>query len=175
MDAPHEYTIFIGTVKERIRNAQYEALKSANKELVGLYWDIGKMISEKQKELGWGKSVVENIGKDLKNEFPHSKGFSPYSLWSMVRLYNEYKEDEKLAPLVPEISWSHNITILKKCQSPEQRKFYLLAAKKFGWSKRILEHQITNKTYEKYLLNQTNYDQESPEKFKHQKHQVFGM
>ena len=169
MDTLQEYRNFIGTIKETIRDAQYEALKSVNKELVGLYWDIGKMISKKQKELGWGKSVVETISKDLKMEFPHSKGFSSYSLWSMVRLYNEYQGDKELAPLVPEISWSHNITILKKCQSSEQRRFYLISSKKFGWSKRVLEHQIDNKTYQKYLLNQTNYDNESHATFKHQK------
>ena len=58
MDAPQEYKDFIGSVKERIRNAQYAALKAVNKELVGLYWDIGKMIYEKQKELGWGNSIL---------------------------------------------------------------------------------------------------------------------
>lgn len=90
----------------------------------------------------------------------------------MVRLYNEYHGDEKLVPLVPEIGWSHNITILKKCQNRQQRSFYLIATKKYGWSKRVLEHQIENKTYEKYLLNQTNYDREKPGKFAHQKHQA---
>ncbi len=170
MNAPKEYANFIGSVKERIRNAQYAALKAVNTELVGLYWDIGKMISEKQKELGWGMSVVEKIAHDLKNEFPDSQGFSSYSLWSMVRLYNEYQGDIFLAPLVPEIGWSHNVIILKKCKNRDERVFYLKKTKKFGWSKRVLEHQIQNKTYEKYLLNQTNYDQESPEKFEHQKH-----
>lgn len=73
MSATKEYFDFIGSVKDRIRSAQYEALKAVNKELVGLYWDIGRMISEKQVELGWGKSVVETISYDLSSESPKSK------------------------------------------------------------------------------------------------------
>lgn len=65
MDAPKDYLDFIGSVKDRIRNAQYAALKAVNNELVELYWDIGLMISEKQKELGWGKAVINNIATDL--------------------------------------------------------------------------------------------------------------
>jgi predicted nuclease of restriction endonuclease-like (RecB) superfamily len=169
MSATKEYFDFIGTVKERIRSAQYEALKTVNKELVGLYWDIGRMISEKQEELGWGKAVVENISKDLQTEFPGSKGYSAYNLWLMVRLYNEYQGDSILEPLVPELGWSHHILVMKKCAARQERRFYFSATKKFGWSKRVLEHQIDNKTYEKYLLNQTNYDDLPAEKFSNQK------
>jgi predicted nuclease of restriction endonuclease-like (RecB) superfamily len=169
MDAPKDYTNFIGTIKERIRSAQYEALKAVNKELVGLYWDIGKMISEKQKELGWGKSVVENISKDLTQEFSKG-GFSVSNLWYMAQFYQEYQGNTNLEPLVREIGWTHNLIIFKKCKEINSRVFYITHTNKFGWSKRVLEHQIENKTYEKYLLNQTNYDNESPEKFNHQKH-----
>ncbi len=169
MDARKDYIDFIGTVKDRIRNAQYAALQSVNKELVGLYWDIGKMISEKQNELGWGKSVVENISGDLKKEFPLVNGFSSTNLWYMVRFYAEYKDDIILQPLVEEIAWAHNLLILIKCRNKAERQFYIQSVKNFGWSKRILDHQIDNKTYEKYLLNQTNYDQLSPEKFQSQR------
>jgi predicted nuclease of restriction endonuclease-like (RecB) superfamily len=87
----------------------------------------------------------------------------------MVRLYTEYQGDEKLAPLVPEIGWSHNMIILKKCKNKNERHFYMISAKKFGWSKRVLEHQIDNKTYEKYLLSQTNYDDLPADQFENQK------
>jgi predicted nuclease of restriction endonuclease-like (RecB) superfamily len=170
MDAPKEYTNFIGTIKERIRSAQYEALKAVNKELVGLYWDIGKMISKKQKELGWGKSVVEKLSKDLKCEFLGQKGFSATNLWLMVQFYNEYQGDINLQPVAGEISFSHHVIIFTKCKEWQKRHFYIVTTKKLGWSKRVLDNQIESKTYERYLLNQTNYDQESPEKFIHQKH-----
>jgi predicted nuclease of restriction endonuclease-like (RecB) superfamily len=168
MDAPKEYTNFIGSVKDRIRNAQYAALKAVNKELVGLYWDIGRMISEKQTELGWGKSVVKNISNDLQKEFP-GKGYSVSNLWYMTQLYSEYQGNEILEPLVREIGWSHNLIIMKKCKDSSSRLFYLNHTKEFGWSKRVLEHQIENKTYEKYLLGQTNYDYQSPDRFEHQR------
>ena len=151
MDALKEYTNFIGTIKERIRSARYEALKAVNKELVGLYWDIGKMISEKQKELGWGKSVVDNIAIDLQNGFPGRRGFSVTNIRLMVQLFIEYQDDIKLQSLIGEIGWTHNIRIFTKCKTPEQRKFYIVSTRKFGWSTRVLEHQIENKTYEKYL------------------------
>lgn len=165
MDSPEDYKTFIGTVKDRIRAAQYEAFKAVNKELVGLYWDIGMMIYEKQQELGWGKSVVEEIAIDLQSEFPNQKGFSTSNLWLMVQFYNEYQHDTILQPLAGELSFTHNVMIFTRCKKKEERQFYMHAAKKFGWSKRVLDHQIDNKTYEKYLLNQTNFDELSPEKF----------
>lgn len=169
MDEPKNYLDFIGSVKERIRDAQYAALKAVNKELVGLYWDIGKMISEKQKELGWGKAVINNIASDLQREFPQVHGFSARNLRSMVFFYSEYKDDAIWQPLAAKISFTHNMIILSMCQSKSERHFYMIAVDRFGWSKRVLKHQIENKTYEKYLLNQTNYDQESPKKYDHQR------
>jgi len=139
MDAPKDYVDFIGSVKDRIRNAQYAALKAVNKELIGLYWDIGKMISEKRSELGWGKSVVERIAMDLQKEFPGQIGFSARNLWLMVDYYIEYKDDIILQPLAAEISFTHNIMILTKCQNRHERQFYILATKKYGWTKRIFD------------------------------------
>ena len=158
MDAPKDYKDFIVSVKERIRNAQYEALKAVNKELVGLYWDIGKMIYDKQKELGWGKTVVDNISDDLKKEFPASRGFSVSNLWYMVQFYTEYKDDVILQPLVGEIGWVHNLIIFSKCHSQGEREFYLRSSKKFGWSKRVLEREIENETYNKFQLGQANFN-----------------
>ena len=164
MDAPSEYNEFIVTIKDRIRNAQYEALKAVNKELVGLYWDIGKMIFKKQKELGWGKSVVENIAKDLRNEFPHQRGFSARNIWLMVNFYVEYKDDTILQSLTAEISFTSNVLIFTKCKERDKRQFYLVATKKYGWTTRVLEHQVENKTYDKYKLGQANFKDLPPEK-----------
>lgn len=77
-------------------------------------------------------------------------------------------QNKKLQPLVAEISWTKNILILTKCKDPLEREFYMLHVRKFGWTKDVLIHQIENKTYEKYLMNQTNFDQTLPEKYKHQ-------
>ena len=158
---------FIINVIGKVRQAQYEALKAVNVHLINLYWEIGRSISEKQSE-SWGKSIVANLSKELQKEFPGISGFSVGNLWLMAQFYAEYYLVENLVPLVREISWSKHIVILKKCKDNNQRQFYTIATKKFGWTKDVLTHQIENKTYEKYLLNQTNFDETIPEKIKNQ-------
>jgi len=153
------YRALLGEVKERIRSAQYEALKTVNKELVGLYWDIGRMIVDRQDVEGWGKAVVEQLAADLRTEFPGVGGFSASNLWRMKAFFEAYTGLEKLAPLVREIGWSHNLAILERCKDPLEREFYLRMTRKFGWSKNVLIHQIDNQSYEKSLLGQTNFDQ----------------
>ncbi|NTV33720.1 MAG: DUF1016 domain-containing protein [Deltaproteobacteria bacterium] len=156
---PVDYYRLLADVKDRIRSAQYEALKAVNKELVGLYWDIGQMIVERQAAEGWGKSVVERLSFDLRQEFPGIGGFSVQNLWYMRQLYQEYHSNERLQPLVGEIAWSHNLAIMSKCKEPLAREFYIRMTRRFGWSKNVLIHQIENQSYEKSLLGQTNFDQ----------------
>ena len=117
-------------------------MRAVNKELIGLYKEIGHMIVEKQELLEWGKSVVENLAKDLQNEFPGTEGFSSRNLWRMRTFYLEYRDNEKLPLLVAEISWSHNIVLIEKCKDLLEREFYVKMTKKYGWSKSILIHQI---------------------------------
>jgi predicted nuclease of restriction endonuclease-like (RecB) superfamily len=162
------YKEFLSEIKEKIHQAQYEALKQVNKSLLTLYWEIGKSIVEKQKQHGWGKSVVETLSKDLQNEFLGVQGYSVQNLWYMRQMYLEYKDNAKLQPLVGEISWSHNLVIISKCKNDFEREFYIQMTKKYGWTKNVLIHQIEGKSYEKYLLNQTNFDKAVPEKYKHQ-------
>src|SRR3989338_6873166 len=166
--AGKEYASFLQEIKKRISDAQYAALKSVNKELISLYWDLGKGIVEKQHKFGWGKGIVENLSKDLQIEFVGIKGFSPQNLWFMRQFYVHYSEKVKLQPLVREISWVKNIIILSKCKDDLEREFYLKMTKKFGWTKDVLIHQIENKSYEKYLLNQTNFDKTVPVKYQNQ-------
>jgi predicted nuclease of restriction endonuclease-like (RecB) superfamily len=153
-----DYNKFLTDVKNRIISAQYEAMKAVNKELIQLYWDIGKMITEKQEILGWGKAVVETLSKDLQSEFPGSLGFSTRNLWNIARFYSEYQNNQFLQPMVAEISWTKHMVIMTKCKDIQERQFYIIATKKFGWTKNLLIHNIELKTYEKYLLGQTNFD-----------------
>lgn len=166
-DTPHEnnldntgdYPGLLAEIKERVRSAQYEALKAVNKELVSLYWDIGRIIVERQETEGWGKSVVQRLSSDLRQEFPDVRGFSAQNLWYMRQFYSEYHNSERLQPLVGEIAWAHNLVIMSKCKDPLEREFYIRMARKFGWSKNVLSHQIDNQTYEKSFQGQTNFDQ----------------
>jgi predicted nuclease of restriction endonuclease-like (RecB) superfamily len=94
--------------------------------------------------------------KDLQNEFPGAMGYSVQNLWYMRQFYLEYKDNEKLQPLVGEISWSKNVVIMSKCKDDLEREFYILMTRKYGWSKSILIHQVESRAYERFLLNQTN-------------------
>ncbi|MBO5349711.1 MAG: DUF1016 family protein [Clostridia bacterium] len=126
---------------------------------------IGKEIYKQQKEKGWGKSIVEVLANEIKKDFPDVQGFSARNLWRMRNLYVEYKDSEILPPLVAEISWSKNIIIIEKCKEPLEREFYIKMTKKYGWIKDVLINHIENKSYEKYLLNQTNFDETLPQKY----------
>jgi predicted nuclease of restriction endonuclease-like (RecB) superfamily len=158
---------FIAEIKQKIRAAQYEAMKSVNIQLLTLYWEIGKSIAEKQQE-GWGKAVVPTLSAELQKEFPGATGFSVTNLWTMAQFYTEYHDVINLQPLVGEISWAKHVVILNKCKDNLERQFYIQATKKFGWTKNVLIHNMEEKTYEKYLLNQTNFEQTLPETIKNQ-------
>ena len=127
----HDYFQFLVEIKDRIRKSQYEIAKTVNSEIIQLYWDIGRNITEKQQTLGWGKSIVETLSDDLQKEFPGMIGFGKSNLWSMAQFYAEYQGNEILQPLVGEISWSKHLVIMAKCKDLQERQFYILATKKF--------------------------------------------
>lgn len=164
----NQFKSFVSDIKKRILKGQYEALKSVNQELISLYWDIGKNIVKKQEEYGWGKSIVQNLSEELQKEFVGMKGFSERNLWSMRNFYIEYQDNLKLQTLSAQIGWSHNVAIFQKCKENLEREFYIKMTIKFGWTYRVLDNHIDNKSYEKYLLNQTNFDKTMVEKYKQQ-------
>ncbi|MDR1973546.1 MAG: DUF1016 N-terminal domain-containing protein [Bacteroidales bacterium] len=149
MNLDKTQTDFIAQIKQKVRQAQYDALRTVNLQLINLYWEIGKSITEKQIE-SWGKAVVPTLSMELQKEFPGIGGFSVTNLWLMAQFYAEYHVVENLQPLVGEISWTKHIVILNKCKDNLQRQFYILATKKFGWTKNVLIHQIENQTYGDY-------------------------
>lgn len=163
-----DYNGFIVDIKNKIRNSQYEAMKAVNQALIGLYWGIGEEIYNQQQEKGWGKSIVELLSEEIQKDFPDVKGFSPSNLWRMRNFYVTYCNAENLAPLVREISWTKNVAIMEKCKEPLEREFYIKMTKKYGWTKDVLINHIENKSYEKYLLNQTNFDETLPQKYVNQ-------
>lgn len=153
-----DYGRLLTEIRERVRSAQYEALRAVNKELVTLYWDIGRIIIERQTGVVWGNAVVERLAGDLRVAFPGIGGFSASNLWRMKAFYEAYASSLKLAPLVREIGWSHNLLILERCADPLEREFYIRMTRKFGWSKNVLIHQIENQAFEKTMLGQTNFE-----------------
>lgn len=130
-----DYKPFLKEITEKIRNSQYEAMRTLNKALIRLYWDIGKEIYEQQQQKGWGKSIVEVLADELKKEFPNVKGFSSRNLWNMRNFYVTYQADEKLQPMVAEISRTKNLVIMEKCKEDLKREFYIRMTKLYDWKK----------------------------------------
>ena len=128
------YEPLVNDLKLLINKKQYHVLKMINAETINLYWEIGEEIYKQQEQNGWGKSIVQVLSKELQKEFPGAKGYSAA------------------------ISWSNNIIIMEKCKDDLQREFYIQMTKRYGWTKRVLTNFIEAQTYEKYLLNQTNFD-----------------
>ena len=156
------YGELLGEIKSRIRTAQYDALRAVNKELIGLYWNIGELIVQRQQGETWGRSVVEKLAADVRADFPGIKGFSTANMWRMKLFYENYSSSQKLAQLVREIGWGHNLAIFEKCKDDLEREFYLRMTKAHGWSRSVLVHQIENQTYQKTLMSQTNFAKTLP-------------
>ena len=106
-----EFLKFVAEIKVQIQQARLNALKVVNQQAIELNWSIGKLIVERQKQHGWGKSIVEKLSKELKKEFPNTQGYSAGNLWRMRHFYLSYQSNKNLAPMVREIGWSHNIII----------------------------------------------------------------
>ena len=100
---PPDYSTLLTAVKQRVREAQYRALQQVNQKQIQLYWDLGRLIAERQQQHGWGKSVVETLARDLQTEFVGMSGFSVSNLWRMRTFFLEYQHDEFLAQAVREI------------------------------------------------------------------------
>ncbi len=155
-----DYQRFVFDATERVRKGQLAAYRAVNKELIELYWDLGKMIVQRQTQYAWGNAVVEMLSKDLRQTFPNMMGLSTRNLWRMKNFYTTYSEF--LPPIVAEIGWSHNYVILEKCKDPNERLFYMLQTKNYGWTKDVLIHQIDNQSFEKTVISQTNFEQNLP-------------
>jgi predicted nuclease of restriction endonuclease-like (RecB) superfamily len=153
-----DYASLLAEVKERVRAAQYAALKVVNKELVTLYWDIGRLIVNRQADAAHGDAIAEQLASDLRVEFPGVGGYSRRNIFYMREFYLTYRDLPKVQPLVAQIGWTQNLIILQHCKNSLEREFYIRMTKKFGWTKNILIHQIENQSYEKTLLGQTNFD-----------------
>lgn len=164
--APEEYDSIFELIVNKIKAAQTRAMQAVNKELIEVYRDIGRIIYEQQQKGEWGDSVVKNLAKDLQKDFPRMKGLSYRNLYLMRDLYASYKDNEKVQTLSAQISWSHNVAILSKCDDALEREFYMRMSKKNSWSYRVLLNQIDNRNYQKTISSQTNFDATLPEKIR---------
>lgn len=142
-----EYSRFLNEVKSRIVSSRIQAARKVNKELINLYWDIGKAIVERQEKYNWGDSVVEKLANDLKKAFKTQFGFSTQNLWYMRQFYLEYEDDSILQQFVGELPWGQNILIFSKIKDKKERAYYLKVAVEMGWSRNVLLNQIKADAY----------------------------
>jgi len=170
---PHDYRELLDELKQKVRTVQIRASLSANRELIGLYWYMGRRITEKQENAGWGASVIERISRDLQKTFPDIKGFSPRNIWRMKSFYLAYASlhtpaKDKIAgqssgmiilpQLVAEIPWGHNVILLEKIKNSAEREWYMRQTIEHGWARVVLVHQIESGAFARQGKALTNSD-----------------
>ncbi len=126
-------------IKNEIKTSQTKTMIEVNKNLITLYFRLGKIISENSK---YGKSFIKNVSTELKLEFPNMKGFSERNLNYMKLFYEEYRDDENLQQLVANLPWGHNLLLMEKFKDKKIRKLYAQATIENGWSRNVLSFQI---------------------------------
>ena len=137
-----------------IDGARYRAQKAVNAEMIQMYWDIGRYVSERVNDGGWGKNIVKEFAAFLQSHYPSAKGFSAQNIWRMKQFYETYAGNEKLSPLVRELSWTNNLAIMSGCKTDEAREFYLRLCIRNNYSKRELERQISSLLFERTMLSE---------------------
>jgi len=158
----NKYKMILKNIKNEVFKSQYQAMQAVNKELIYMYWNIGKIISE---NIQWGNKFVDNLSIDLKNEFPNIQGFSVRNLRNMRKFYEEYSDIEILQTLSAKLTWSHNILLINKVKNLDIRKWYMKETIKNGWSHDILDYQIKYKLYERQKIADkvTNFENTLPD------------
>ncbi|MGL5074928.1 MAG: PDDEXK nuclease domain-containing protein [Waterburya sp.] len=162
LSLPDNYDEFLKTLSERIRTAQVKAALAVNKELVLLYWQMGKDILNRQDTEGWGAKVIDKLAKDLKAEFPDMKGFSRTNLLYMRSFAKAYPDEQIVQQLVGQIPWGHNVRILDAVKDDSERLWYIQQTIENGWSRAVLEYQIESQLYSRQGKAITNFDQALP-------------
>jgi len=136
-----------------IECARKNAFRAVNHELISMYWKIGAYVSNKVKRGNWGKAIVADFARYIQSEHSDIKGFSASNIWRMRQFYETYCNNEKLAPLVLEISWTQNLIIIARAKTDEAREFYLLLCGHNNYTKRELERQIDSMLFERTMIS----------------------
>jgi len=156
------YGDLLRQIKSRIQSAQVRAALSVNRELVLLYWNIGKDILERQQQQGWGAKVIERLSTDLRRELPAMHGFSPRNLKYMRAFAEAWPDEIIVQEALAQITWYHNIALLEKVTLSEERLWYARQTVASGWSRNVLVHQIESRLYTRQGQAVTNFAQTLP-------------
>ena len=152
-----DYLTFLNNIKQDIQASRVKAALSINKELILLYWRIGKEVLQRKKEQGWGSEVVKALSQDLKHEYPDIKGFGERNLVYMQTFAAAYPDYEFTQATPAQITWYHNQTILDKIKDHQTRIWYIQKTIENGWSRNVLVMQIEAQSHLKLGAAQTNF------------------
>ncbi|MFG6668470.1 YhcG family protein [Halomonas sp. HNIBRBA4712] len=159
---PDGYGDWLAELKQRIHASQQRATLAVNRELILLYWQIGRDILDRQVEQGWGAKVIERLAFDLRTAFPEIKGFSRANLMYMRAFADAWTNDEIVQQAVGQLPWGHNLVLISKLKAPAERLAYAQAAVENGWSRNVLVMQIETRLLERQGAAVTNFDANLP-------------
>ncbi len=160
-----EYKEFLINIKAKIYSAQIKAALSVNKELILLYWELGKMIVEKQENSNWGDKVIPKLSNDLRMEFPDFKGLARTNMFNIRKFYLFYRDSNPIVQqLVGQLPWGHNVVITEKVKDIRESQFYIQKTIENNWSRNVLIHQIESDLYKRAGKIQNNFSITLPEK-----------
>ena len=159
---PPGYADWLAELKQRIQAAQQRATLAVNRELVLLHWQIGQGILERQATQGWGSKVVETLARDLRNAFPDMKGFSPRNLKYLRASAQAWPDAEFVQAVLAQLPWYHQLALLDKLRTADERQWYAAQAIEHGWSRNVLVMQIESGLRERTGNAVTNFSQRLP-------------
>ncbi|MDR3454693.1 MAG: PDDEXK nuclease domain-containing protein [Rhodoferax sp.] len=159
---PEGYADWLADLKGRIHSAQQRATLAVNRELVLLYWQIGRDILARQAAQGWGAKVIERLAQDLRTAFPEMKGFSRANLMYMRAFAEAWPDAEIVQQAVGQLPWGHNLVLLTKLKQPELRLAYAQSAIEHGWSRNVLNIHIETRRLERSGNAVTNFAERLP-------------
>ncbi|KVU92310.1 hypothetical protein WK76_12675 [Burkholderia ubonensis] len=157
-----DYRSWLTDLKQRVEHARQRAAASANRELVTLYWQIGRDILERQQQRGWGAKVIDQLARDLKDAFPDMRGFSPRNLKYMRALAQAWPAPEFVQQPAAQLPWFHLCTLLDKVKDPADRDWYAGKSLEHGWSRNVLAMQIDTQAHTRAGSAVTNFDARLP-------------
>ena len=177
-NVPALYATLLADIKQRVQRAQVRAMLAVNAELIRLYWDIGRVIDERQQQEGWGAGVIPRLARDLHNDLPEEKGFFERNIKQMLAFYREYAQlsfvqqpaaQIETEPKVPQaaalftaelilaLPWTHHAILMAKVKDPATRHWYMQAALEHGWSRSILVMQIETAAHQRQGRAASNF------------------
>ena len=159
---PEGYEEFLRDLKQRIREAQVRAALAVNRELVLLYWGIGREILARQQQQGWGARVIDRLAADLRHAFPEMTGFSPRNLKYMRAFAEAWSGEPFVQQVAAQMPWFHHCVLLDKVKDRAEREWYIRATVEHGWSRNVLVHQIESGLYHRQGKAITNFSPTLP-------------